>query len=135
MKVLEAEGCSGPCPGILPGLEPAPFTKRVGRGLTWQAEAATQLGAQLPFIPAGVGAQELPGDLGIPALALVPAGAPWSIQFQVHPDVEGHLGGEQLLTVEHPEICPRVVQVSELSHEPLRVERPSLAVAGYPGHH
>jgi hypothetical protein len=88
----------------------------------------------LPFIPAGVGAQELPGDLGAPALALAPAGARWDIQFQVHADVQGYLGGEQLLTVEHPEICPRVVQVSELSHEPLRVERPALAVAGYPGH-
>jgi hypothetical protein len=53
-----------------------------------------------------VGAQELPGDLRIPALALAPAGASWNIEFQVHPDVQGHLDGEQLLTVEHPEIRP-----------------------------
>ena len=29
VKVLEAEGCSGSCHGILPGLEPGPFAKLV----------------------------------------------------------------------------------------------------------
>jgi pimeloyl-ACP methyl ester carboxylesterase len=29
VKVLEAEGSSGPCHGILPGLQPGPFTKGV----------------------------------------------------------------------------------------------------------
>src|ERR1700684_972873 len=69
VEVLEAEGPAGPRPGVLPGLQPDPLAEPVRRGLTGQAEAAAQLGAELPFVPAGVGAQELPGELGVPALA------------------------------------------------------------------
>jgi hypothetical protein len=38
VKVLEAEGASGSCPGIRPGLQPDPLAQLVGRGLTGQAE-------------------------------------------------------------------------------------------------
>src|SRR5690349_4328486 len=85
--------------GLFPGLEPDPLAQLVGRGLPGPAEVAVQLEAQLAFVPAGVGTQELPGDLGVPALALAPAGALGDLQFQVHADVEGHDGGAHHLAV------------------------------------
>ena len=33
---------------------------------------------------------------------------------------------------QHPELVRRVVEVAELAHEPLGVERPALGVAGVP---
>ena len=94
VKVLEAEGRSVSRDGVLPGLQPDPLTEPVGRGLPRQAETATELGAQLPFVPAGVGAQQLPGERGVHPLAFAPPGAPWHVEFQVHPDVQRHLGDE-----------------------------------------
>ena len=75
MKVLEAEGTSGPGFGFFPGLEPDSLAELVGRDLPRPAEVAVQFEAQPLLLPAGVGPQELPGGPGIPALALPPAGA------------------------------------------------------------
>ena len=40
VEVLEAEGCAGPCHGILPGLQPGPLAELAGGCLARQAEAA-----------------------------------------------------------------------------------------------
>src|ERR1700733_9032931 len=61
VKVLEAEGCPGPCLGILPGLQPDPFAQLVGRGLTRQAEAAAQLGARRMVMPEAPALTPCPG--------------------------------------------------------------------------
>src|SRR5580704_18061036 len=125
VEVLEAEGGSGPRPGFFPGLEPDPLAELVGRGLPGPAEEAVQLKAQPLLFPAGVGPQELPRDLGVPPLALPPAGALGDLQLQVFPDVQGRYRGAPQLSVEHPEAWPRVVQVAELAHEPFSVLRPA----------
>src|SRR5207248_9871730 len=75
VEVLEAEGTSGPGFGFFPGLEPDSLAELVGRDLPRPAEVAVQFEVQPLLVPAGVGPQELPGDLSVPALALPPAGA------------------------------------------------------------
>ncbi len=50
----------------------------------------------------------------------------------MHADVEHDAGGAHALAVQHPEPVARVVQVAELLHQALGVERPALAVAGGP---
>jgi hypothetical protein len=79
---------------------------------------------------AGVRAQELPGQLGVPGLAVVPAGARRYGQLQVHADVDDHLRGVQQLLVEHPEPVAGVIEVAQLVHEPFGVQCPALTVAG-----
>src|SRR6202034_4612245 len=115
VEVFEAEGASRLGPGLVPGLEPDPLAELVGRCLSGPAEVAVQFEAQVILVPAGLGSQELPGDLRVPALALAPASAGWNLQLQVYPDVQGHAGSALQLTAEHPEVRPRVVQVSKLS--------------------
>src|SRR5277367_5790358 len=61
VEVLEAKGFSGPRLGLVPGLQPDPLTKLVGRGLAGPAEEAVQQEAQLLLLLVGVGPQELPG--------------------------------------------------------------------------
>ena len=41
-------------------------------------------------------------------------------------------GRAEALAVEHAELVGRVLEVAELVHQPLGVERPALAVAGDP---
>ena len=85
---------------------------------------------------AAVLAHELQAELGRPGLAGVEPErvVARDLQLQVHADVDDDPRGPEALAVEHAELVARVVEVAELVHQPLGVQRPALAVAGDPAH-
>ena len=54
------------------------------------------------------------------------------LELQVHADVDDDPGRPEGLGVEHAEPVAGVVEVAELVHQPLGVQRPALAVAADP---
>src|SRR5262249_14210803 len=118
-----------------PSLQPDPLAHLVGRGLAGPAEVAVELEAQALVRYPAVCAQELPAQLGRPSLARVEPErvVPRDLQLQVHPDVDDHPGRPERLAVQHAELVARVLKVTELVHQVLRVEGPALAVSGAPG--
>ena len=54
-------------------------------------------------------------------------------ELEVHADVDDDAHRAHGLRAQHPELVGRVVEVAELAHEPLGVQRPALGVAGGAG--
>ncbi len=55
------------------------------------------------------------------------------LQLEVHADVDHDTGRPEQLGVEHAEQDRIVVEVAELAHQPLGVQRPPLGVSAGPG--
>ena len=96
--------------------------------LSRPAEVAVDLEAHELVAHVDVAAHELEGVVPVP----LPLPGQRRL-VQVHADVEHDAGGAHALAVEHAEAVARVIQVAELLHEALRVERPALGVAGGAG--
>src|SRR5699024_5547202 len=75
--------------------------------------------------------EELPALLPIPDPA---AEAGRGLQPEVEADVEDHAARSQALRIEHAQVVAGVIEEPEISHEPLRVQRPALTVPGHPAH-
>ena len=83
-----------------------------------------------------MGDHELEAEVGVPGLARVEAErvVAGDLELEVHADVDDDAGGPQALGVEHAHPVGGVVEVAEVVHQPLGVERPALAVAADPAH-
>src|SRR5690606_19358735 len=128
---------------VVAGLEPDPLANLVRGRLPRPAEVAVELEPQLLIRHRAVSPHEAPAELRRPSLAgrlasrLVPAQVHdgrvlRDRQLQVHADVDDDSGGPERLRVQHAELVAGIIEVAEVVHEPLRVERPALAVPRAP---
>src|SRR3954453_3360562 len=131
---LEVERRALPGPHLLAGLEPDPLAHLVGGRLRRPAEVAVDLEDDGGVIHPAVLAHELQAELAGPALARVEAErvVARDLELEVHTDVDDHPGRAEPLSVEHPQLVGRVLEVAEVVHQPLGVQRPALTVPGHP---
>ena len=110
--------------------QPHPLTDLVADRLTGKAEvpvdlARHEVGRELAALD-----HERERELGRPRLAGVVPLVGGDGELEVHADVDDDAHRAHRLRAEHPQLVRRVVEVAELAHEPLGVERPTFGVPG-----
>ena len=120
----------GACAGRVARAEPHPLADLVADRLAGQPEVAVDLarhevGGELAALD-----HERERELGRPGLARVVALVGGDRELEVHADVDDDAHRAHRLRPQHPELVRGVVEVAELAHEPLGVERPALGVPG-----
>ena len=98
--------------------------------LAGQAEVAVDLAAHEVLGLAAAFDHERQRELPGPRLAGVVSLARGDRQLEVHADVDDHAHRAHCLRAEHAQLVRGIIEIAELAHEPLRVERPPLAVTG-----
>ncbi|MBG9885635.1 hypothetical protein ABE10_03345, partial [Bacillus toyonensis] len=108
-------------------LLPDALTDLVGRRLAGPAQITVHLELAEAVVHVHVPSHHLERVVVIPNPLAVETGL-----AQMDADVEDDAERPHPLAVEHAETIGRIVKVSELLHEPLRIERPSLRMARRP---
>lgn len=115
------------------GVEPESVSDLVGRCLAWPAEVAGQLEAEDGVVHAAVLTYELQAQGRGPAFSWVEGERVLGdAELEVHADVDDDAGRAVGLLVEHAKAVGGVVQVSELVHESLGVQRPAFGMTAHP---
>src|SRR6185312_12160441 len=107
---------------------PDPLAHLVRRSLSGPAEVPVHLESYELLVHVHVAREKFESEFAGPR-----AGAVGQCLLEVHADVEDDASGAHPLTIEHAEAIRGVVEIAELLHETLRVERPTLRVTGGTG--
>src|SRR5437764_3058135 len=117
---------------VLPAVQPHALTDLVADRLTRPAQIPVDLAAHELLRHAAPLDDERQRELGRPPFAGVVALLRWNRELEVHPDVDDDAYRAHRLGREHSQLPCRVVQVAQLTHEALCIQRPSFAVARHP---
>src|SRR5262249_29121155 len=128
VELLQVEGGAVALARVGAGLEPDPLADLVADGLARPTEVTIDLALHEVDRLAAAFDDERERELRCPRLADVLRLARRDRQLEVHPDVDDHTHGPHRLGAEHPELVRGILEIPELAHESLGVQRPSLAV-------
>ena len=131
---LEVEARAVPGPRRVPAAQPHPLADLVGDRLAGQPEIAVHLARHEVGREVAALDHERQRQLRRPALPRVVALVVGDAQLEVQADVDDDPDRSHRLGAQHAELEGRVVEVAELAHEPLRVQRPALGVPGVASH-
>src|SRR5690242_14122957 len=130
----QVEGVPGLLSRCLTSRQPHALADLVADGLTRPTEVPVDLAAhEVLRHPTAPLDRERQRELGGPGLAGVVALVGRDRQLEMQPDVDDDARGAQRLRPQHAELVRRVVEVAELAHETLGVERPPFGVTGPAG--